>query len=109
MCFNQDIVALMPDHERLLPDFLLWWLKGAEQRILAEGIKPGVTVQSFHSGYLKSFEMPIPPLEIQQAIVAEIAAERAMVDANRELIARFEKKIETAIACVWGGADEEVT
>jgi type I restriction enzyme M protein len=53
--------------------------------------------------------IPLPALETQQAIVAEIEAEQALVAANRELIARFEKKIEAAIARVWGGAEEGVT
>ena len=35
---------------------------------------------------------PFPPLATQQAIVAEIEAEHALVNANRELIARFEKE-----------------
>ena len=55
---------------------------------------------------LMGIKIPLPPLETQQNIVAEIQVEQALVDANRELIARFEKKIETAIARVWGGAEE---
>ena len=47
--------------------------------------------------------MPIHDfLATQQAIVAEIEAEQALVAANRELIARFEKKIQAALARVWG-------
>ena len=38
----------------------------------------------------------------QQSIVAEIEAEQALVAANRELIARFEKKIQVTLARVWG-------
>ena len=41
-------------------------------------------------------------LNIQQQIVAEIESEQALVDANRELIARFEKKIQDAVGRVWG-------
>ena len=44
----------------------------------------------------------LPPLATQQAIVAEIEAEQALVSANRELIARFEKKIQATLARVWG-------
>ena len=33
---------------------------------------------------------------------AEIEAEQALVAANRELIARFEKKIQATLARVWG-------
>ncbi len=46
--------------------------------------------------------IPVPPLATQQAIVAEIEAEQALVAANRELIARFEKKIQATLARVWG-------
>ena len=48
------------------------------------------------------YQIPLPPLATQQAIVAEIEAEQALVNANRELIARFEKKIQTTLARVWG-------
>jgi len=49
-----------------------------------------------------SINIPLPPLATQQAIVAEIEAEQALVAANRELIARFEKKIQATLARVWG-------
>ncbi len=56
----------------------------------------------FNGNALKQIRLPLPPLETQQAIVAEIEAEQALVDASRELIERFEKKIQDAIARVWG-------
>lgn len=46
--------------------------------------------------------IPLPPLATQRAIVAEIEAEQALVSANRELITRFEQKIQTTLARVWG-------
>ena len=56
----------------------------------------------FNGNALKQIKFPLPPLATQQAIVAEIEAEQALVAANRELIARFEKKIQAALARVWG-------
>ena len=44
----------------------------------------------------------VPPLAAQQAIVAEIEAEQALVNANHALIERFEKKIQATMARVWG-------
>jgi len=52
--------------------------------------------------------VPLPDIEIQEAIVADIEAEQALVNGNRDLIARFEKKIEAAMACVWGEAKAAV-
>ena len=40
----------------------------------------------------------------QLAIVAEIKAEQALVNANREHIARFEAKIQTTLSLIWGDA-----
>jgi restriction endonuclease S subunit len=48
------------------------------------------------------YTIPLPPLETQRVIVAEIEAERALVEANRELIDRMEKKIKAVIERVWG-------
>jgi hypothetical protein len=45
--------------------------------------------------------MSPPP---SKAIIAEIEAEQALVAANRELIARFEQKIQATLTRVWGEA-----
>ena len=58
----------------------------------------------FNGNALKQVKLPLPPLATQQAIVAEIEAEQALVAANRELIARMEKKIQATLARVWGEA-----
>lgn len=50
---------------------------------------------------LKEFAIPLPPLASQQVIVAEIEAEQAVIAANRDLITRFEKKIQATLARVW--------
>ena len=47
-------------------------------------------------------EIPLPPIDTQRAIVAELEAEQALVEANRELVERMEKKIQAAIGRVWG-------
>jgi type I restriction enzyme M protein len=52
-----------------------------------------------------NFSLPLPPLAEQQAIVAEIEAEQALVNANRELITRFEAKIQTTLSRIWGDAE----
>lgn len=51
---------------------------------------------------LLSLNIQLPPLATQQAIVAEIEAEQALVDGNRQLIERFEKKIQSVLSRVWG-------
>jgi len=106
MCINQDLVAFRPTTDAVIPEFLFYVLKTRSSSIIEDGIKSGVTVQSFYAGFFRDYPIPIPPLATQQAIVAEIEAEQALVAANRELIARFEKKVQATLARVWGAGGE---
>ena len=56
---------------------------------------------------LGAYRIPVPPLTAQSRIVAEIEAEQALVNANRELIYRFEKKIQDTLARIWGDAEPD--
>lgn len=102
MCINQDLVAFRPTTSEVSSKFLFYVLKTKASSILEEGIKPGVTVQSFYNGFFHDYLIPVPPPATQQAIVADIEAEQALVAANRELITRFERKIQAMLARVWG-------
>ena len=57
---------------------------------------------SINQSDVAAIRIALPPLETQQAIVADIEAEQAIVAANRELIERFEGKIQNVIGRVWG-------
>ncbi|MFA5242094.1 MAG: N-6 DNA methylase [Sulfuricella sp.] len=52
-----------------------------------------------------NFLLPLPDIDTQRAIVTEIEAEQALVNANKELITRFEVKIKAAINRVWSEAE----
>jgi type I restriction enzyme M protein len=90
MCTNQDILAITPDASRLNPRFLLHLLRCRSAEILRDGIKTGVTVQSFHNGFFKSYEIPLPPLEEQRRIVAEIEGYQQVIDGARQILAAYQ-------------------
>jgi restriction endonuclease S subunit len=50
---------------------------------------------------LQNFAMPLPPLAIQNQIVEEIEAERALVESAQKLIAIYEQKTKATIAKLW--------
>ncbi len=93
MCFNQDLIALIADEEKLSGRFLFWNLRARGKEILAEGIKPGVTVQSFHSGFFQNFEIPLPPLEVQREIVAEVEGYQRVIDGARAVLDNYRPRI----------------
>lgn len=85
MCINQDLIAISADKSRLDPKFLLFSLRGRSAEILRDGIKTGVTVQSFHNGFFKTFKIPLPQIEEQQRIVAEIEGYQKVIDGARQV------------------------
>ena len=107
MCINQDLFAFNPISDAISSKFLFYVLKTKADAILKDGIKPGVTVQSFHNGFFRDFQIPLPPAATQQKIVAEIEVEQALIAASRDLIVRFEKKTQGTLARVWGAAETD--
>jgi type I restriction enzyme M protein len=93
MCFNQDLIALIPTGEKLEVRFLFWMLKARSAEILEKGIKPGVTVQSFHTGFFNQFEIPLPPLELQKEIVAEIEGYQKVINGARAVLDHYRPHI----------------
>ena len=59
-------------------------------------------LQRVPKSVLESYKIPVPYLALQQHLVAQTEAEQSLVNANRELIERFEKKIQGVIGQVWG-------
>jgi type I restriction enzyme M protein len=98
----QRLIALCPNRDVLIGGFLKDVLlsKTLRERILAN--QSGTTVYGIKASVLKEIRIPLPPLEIQRQIVAEIEAEQSLVSANKELVERFEKKIQATLAQIWG-------
>ena len=67
-----------------------------------ENLHGGVGLVHITKGDLERIKIPLPPLDVQKEIVAEIEGYQKLVAANRELIERFEKKIQATLARVWG-------
>jgi type I restriction enzyme M protein len=64
----------------------------------------GAVFKNLTTDQIREFKISLPPVATQQTIVAEIEAEQALVAAKRELITRFEAKIQATLARVWGEA-----
>ncbi len=98
----QRLVALCPNREILIGAFLkdILLTKDLQEEIFAH--QSGTTVYGIRASVLKEIRVPVPPIETQREIVSEIEVEQALVSANRELIVRFEKKIQETLARVWG-------
>ena len=97
-----SLCLIKPKRKLLDPHYLTCFLNSDTAYAQATARSKSGTVTNLHLIDINTIRIPVPPLATQQAIVAEIEAEQALVTANRELIARFEKKIQATLACVWG-------
>jgi type I restriction enzyme M protein len=80
--------------------FLFHLLEADSEKIKSEG--HGIAMMHATKGAMEVRKFPLPPLATQLEIVAGIQAEQALVATNRELITRFEKKIQTSLNRIWG-------
>ena len=100
--FNNNILRIRFG-PRALPDFVNTVMNSdiGKAKIRAQVDGTTSVAALYQKNYL-AIEIPLPPLATQRAIVAEIEAEQALVAANRDLITRFEQKIQATLARIWG-------
>lgn len=98
-CFPDSVVGLIPKQETNAC-FLELVMRTKKQHL--NDIAPQAAQKNINIEILKTVEIPLPPLDIQRAIVAEIEAEQALANANRELITRMEKNVQATLAHIWG-------
>ena len=98
---NSGMLIFRVDESRLSGEYLFLFFQSQNFKRQRESIVSGSAQPQLPIRSLNQAILPVPTLETQQAIVAEIEAEQALVNANRELIERFESKIKDVIARTW--------
>ena len=93
--------VVIEDKTRAMPEYVALALTKLVPVMQANA--SGATYKEITKTRFSELRIPLPPLETQQAIVAEIEAEQALVSANRELAQRMEERIAEAVGRVWGG------
>jgi len=104
-CIHDGFVGLRDLNKEVQSEFLYFALLALHANHGAQSV--GAVFKNLTTDQIRKFEIALPSRAIQQAIVAEIEAEQALVNANRELIERFEKKIQVTIGRVWGENDNK--
>ena len=98
------MIRIRADQNKIRSHYLLTVLQSGPIRdfVTRNAVGAAGSMPKINQGIVESIPIPLPPLATQQAIVAEIEAEQVLVAANRELVDRFEKKIQAALARIWG-------
>ena len=98
------MIRVRADQARVRSHYLLTVLQSGPVRefVTRNAVGAAGSMPKINHGIVERIPIPLPSLATQQAIVAEIEAEQTLVAANRELITRFEQKIQATLARVWG-------
>ncbi|MBN1931646.1 MAG: restriction endonuclease subunit S [Desulfobacterales bacterium] len=90
---NQDLQSFSPN-EYLSSEFVYWYCSSEERIIREQCAKDGTTVDSINVPMLKRHLIPIPSIEEQHAIVAEIESRLSVCDKLTESIDQSLEKCE---------------
>jgi type I restriction enzyme M protein len=88
---NQDLTALIVNDERVLDGQYLFHIAS----MLADNIKKnavGIGVTGVTRQFVAKMKIPLPPIEVQRKIVAEIENKQVAIDHAREIIKVLERE-----------------
>jgi type I restriction enzyme S subunit len=101
--FAGYLIRLKYRKDVILGDYLNYCLNTNKAKEFCQRVKTdGINQSNINAKVLATFQIPLPKIETQRQIVAQIEKEQALVNANKQLIEIFEQKIKDRIAKVWG-------
>ena len=96
--FDNNVMGIVPDPDKLLPDFLHTYLVGFDISNWASGAQP----PSMRKTVVEQHQIPLPPLREQEELVAGIEEERRRAVGAGELAGLLEERVRGAVGRVWG-------
>ena len=99
--FSGFTIRLRISSPKVFPLFYAHLLKTDAVRKMLTDSGTGANIRSLNQTSLKELTLPLPPLEVQQEIVARIEREQSLVNSNKELITIFEANIKDEINKLW--------
>jgi type I restriction enzyme M protein len=100
---DSHITILRLNKTKAQPDFVLYSLAGIYGFDGIEKMATGSGGQiELGLATIKNLEIPLPAIEEQEKIVAELEAETKLIESNKKLIEIYTQKIKSKIAEVWG-------
>lgn len=78
VCIGRGLAAIRPKAEGLMTPYAFYILRSLEEKITGSA---GATFASINKGEIEKIQIPLPPLSVQQELVAGIEEERRRVAA----------------------------
>lgn len=91
---NQDMKAVVPQ-DGIDPRWVAWGLRAFERDLLRAARKAGTTVASIEMSRFFAFELPVPPLEKQQCILAVLEGYLSRLESAEQGLLASLKRLES--------------
>ena len=90
ICIGRGLAAIRPTKNRLLTSYAFYILRSMEAEIIGN---TGATFASINKGDIRKLQIPLPPLEVQKEIVAEIEGYQKIIDGARAVVDNYRPHI----------------
>jgi type I restriction enzyme M protein len=90
ICIGRGLAAIR-SNEKILSKFLFYLLRSKEGEITGNG---GAVFDSISKNQIEEIQIPLPPLSIQQELVAEIESYQKIIDGARQVVENYKPRIE---------------
>ncbi|HMY66150.1 MAG TPA: restriction endonuclease subunit S, partial [Leptospiraceae bacterium] len=103
--FPDLMIRIVADNAKINTYYLHRYLlsKQGREYLTSNATGAAGNMPKINQSIVESMPIPLPPIEVQERIVAKIEAERKSVDGCRDLMKTYEEKIKRVIDSVWEG------
>ena len=102
-----DCTIIRFNKKKMLPKLFVYYTKTNGYYKNIKRYLTGSSRQRIRRSNLAKVLIPLPPLDLQEAIVNEVGGYQKIVNANKKLVTIYEQKINGKISEVWGDSKEE--
>lgn len=100
---SSELFVLRPKTNHILPEYLYWLISSDDFLEYGKNKMTGTGgLQRIPRNVLENYQIPVPPLQVQETIVAEIKSHQIKIIEYENRIAEETQAIKNAIARVWG-------
>lgn len=85
-CIHDGWLAIKEVNNHFIPDFLYYYLSSPTTYAIFEKLVKGGVVSNLNSDIVKGIDVPVPPMEVQERIVAELDKINETIEDCRELL-----------------------
>jgi type I restriction enzyme M protein len=85
------------DETKLSADYLYEILSSGYVQRQFEAAATGGVVRNLNSALVKNVSIPLPPIEVQKQMAADLSEEQEIVESNKKLINIYERKIQMTL------------